>query len=152
MAPRNGWQQPTAATAPALAAAAETFFFENCLGKSSMANILCNLQISSRGAAAAAVVNGSSTAGNGSSDSPLISKETGSSSPGSVRRRTRRHRRKRPTDEDEEDEEDEDSEEDNEEGREEDTPEHEMEYCDPCYCYGKCCLDLVASIFCVSLL
>ena len=36
--------------------------------------------------------------------------------------------------------------------REEDTPEHEMEYCDPCYCYGKCCLDIVASIFCVSLL
>ena len=28
----------------------------------------------------------------------------------------------------------------------------EMEYCDPCYCYGKCCLDIVASIFCVSLL
>ena len=29
---------------------------------------------------------------------------------------------------------------------------HDMEYCDPCYCYGKCCLDVVASIFCVSLL
>lgn len=27
-----------------------------------------------------------------------------------------------------------------------------MEYCDPCYCYGKCCLDVVASILCVSLL
>ena len=28
----------------------------------------------------------------------------------------------------------------------------EMEYCDPCYCYGKCCLDVVASIFCLSIL
>ena len=28
----------------------------------------------------------------------------------------------------------------------------EMVYCDPCYCYGKCCIDIVASIFCVSLL
>lgn len=34
----------------------------------------------------------------------------------------------------------------------EDLVENEMEYCDPCYCYGKCCLDVVASIFCVSLL
>ncbi|XP_040577495.1 uncharacterized protein [Lepeophtheirus salmonis] len=28
----------------------------------------------------------------------------------------------------------------------------EMEICDPCQCYGKCCLDMVASFFCVSLL
>ena len=35
---------------------------------------------------------------------------------------------------------------------EEEIPYNEMEYCDPCYCYGKCCLDVVASIFCVSLL
>jgi hypothetical protein len=33
-----------------------------------------------------------------------------------------------------------------------DRDENEMEYCDPCYCYGKCFLEVVASIFCVSLL
>ena len=54
---------------------------------------------------------------------------------------------------DKDDKEEEDSETEYDDGeREEDTPEHEMEYCDPCYCYGKCCLDIVASIFCVSLL
>ena len=54
---------------------------------------------------------------------------------------------------DEDEEEEEDSETEDDDGEcEEDTPEHEMEYCDPCYCYGKCCLDIVASIFCVSLL
>ena len=35
---------------------------------------------------------------------------------------------------------------------EEHIDENEMEICDPCHCYGKCCLDVVASIFCVSLL
>jgi hypothetical protein len=35
---------------------------------------------------------------------------------------------------------------------EDDIHPNEMEICDPCYCYGKCCLDVVASIFCVSLL
>lgn len=100
-----------------------------------------------------------SSAGNGSSDSPLISKET---SPGSLRHRSgHRHRRarRRPptsggTSQDDDDDEDEDDEEDEHQrgSGEEDTPEHEMEYCDPCYCYGKCCLDIVASIFCVSLL
>ena len=38
------------------------------------------------------------------------------------------------------------------EGLEEPIGENDMEICDPCYCYGKCCLDVVASIFCVSLL
>ena len=28
----------------------------------------------------------------------------------------------------------------------------DMEICDPCYCYTKCWLDTVASLFCVSLL
>ena len=28
----------------------------------------------------------------------------------------------------------------------------DMEICDPCYCYSKCWLDTVASLFCVSLL
>ena len=37
-------------------------------------------------------------------------------------------------------------------GVEEPIGENDMEICDPCYCYGKCCLDVVASIFCVSLL
>ena len=78
------------------------------------------------------------SSGNGSSDSPLISKEP---SPGS---------RRRKSDDTEDDLENDD--ENGEQGSEEDTPEHEMEYCDPCYCYGKCCLDIVASIFCVSLL
>ena len=30
--------------------------------------------------------------------------------------------------------------------------EADMEICDPCYCYTKCWLDTVASLFCVSLL
>ena len=30
--------------------------------------------------------------------------------------------------------------------------EQDMEICDPCYCYTKCWLDTVASLFCVSLL
>ena len=30
--------------------------------------------------------------------------------------------------------------------------EGEMEICDPCYCYTKCWMDTVASLFCVSLL
>ena len=77
-----------------------------------------------------------SSGGNGSSDSPLISKEP---SPGPRRRKS-------------EDSDDLDDEDEAQNGSEEDTPEHEMEYCDPCYCYGKCCLDIVASIFCVSLL
>ena len=94
------------------------------------------------------------SAGNGSSDSPLISKEgSRSPTPGSVRHRHARPRRgRRPRGSDDEEEEEEDEEDEEEEGGEEDTPEHEMEYCDPCYCYGKCCLDIVASIFCVSLL
>ena len=92
-----------------------------------------------------------------SSDSPLISQEAGSS-PGSLRQRRRRLRRLRPRQlgsEDEDLDEDEETATDDEierGGEEGDTPEHEMEYCDPCYCYGKCCLDIVASIFCVSLL
>ena len=100
----------------------------------------------------------SSTTGNGSFESPLISKDS-SPDPGLRRHgpRRRHHRRRRPrsseehVDEDDDDIEEDDSEEEDGEG-EEDTPEHEMEYCDPCYCYGKCCLDIVASIFCVSLL
>ena len=93
-----------------------------------------------------------------SSDSPLISKEA--CSPGSLRQRHRRGLRPRQLGSDDEDlDEDEETEEglttDDEMergGDDGDTPEHEMEYCDPCYCYGKCCLDIVASIFCVSLL
>jgi hypothetical protein len=77
----------------------------------------------------------SSISGNDSSNSPLISKEP---TPRSG------------------DSEDNDSDGDNEAGGEANgdamTHENEMEYCDPCYCYGKCCLDVVASIFCVSLL
>ena len=72
----------------------------------------------------------STSSGNASSDSPLISKEP---SPGSIRTDDEDFR---PLGDDEEAM----------------TPEAEMEYCDPCYCYGKCCLDVVASIFCVSLL
>ena len=30
--------------------------------------------------------------------------------------------------------------------------EGEMEICDPCYCYTKCWMDTIASMFCVSLL
>ena len=92
---------------------------------------------------------------NDSSDSPLISKEA---SPGSLRQRIQRRRRRDPVgSEDDDDDVDEDGEATEDEvegggGGEGDTPEHEMEYCDPCYCYGKCCLDIVASIFCVSLL
>ena len=77
----------------------------------------------------------SSISGNGSSNSPLISKE--------------------PTPRSGESE---DNETEDELGTVDggagdgSTPENEMEYCDPCVCYGKCCLDVVASIFCVSLL
>lgn len=55
--------------------------------------------------------------------------------------------------EDEHDDFRESHEKDNEDGDgEEHIDENEMEICDPCHCYGKCCLDVVASIFCVSLL
>ena len=88
----------------------------------------------------------SSAANDGSSDSPFISKE--------AYLRKRKQRRPRGGSEEEDDDETEDDIEgnDDDDDEEEDTPEHEMEYCDPCYCYGKCCLDIVASIFCVSLL
>ena len=78
----------------------------------------------------------STSSGHLSSESPLISKEP---SPGSIRTY---------------DDEDDDFQDDVINNIEEEamTPENEMEYCDPCYCYGKCCLDVVASIFCVSLL
>jgi len=82
----------------------------------------------------------SSISGNGGSNSPLISKE--------------------PSPRSGADSEDNDGENDETEdeggagagGGDGVTPENEMEYCDPCVCYGKCCLDVVASIFCVSLL
>jgi hypothetical protein len=45
-----------------------------------------------------------------------------------------------------------DQSEEEEEGEEEEELHPDMEFCDPCYCYGKCCMDVVASIFCVSLL
>ena len=79
----------------------------------------------------------STSSGHLSSESPLISKEP---SPGCIGRMT--------------EDDDEDDMEDflNNIDEEAMTPENEMEYCDPCYCYGKCCLDVVASIFCVSLL
>ena len=55
-------------------------------------------------------------------------------------------------DEDEEEEEDDSETEDDDGEREEDTFEYKMDYCDQCYCYDRCCLDIVASVFCVSLL
>ncbi len=76
-------------------------------------------------------------------------------------RRRRRRRRRRPhqgTDDSDDEDPPDDSEDDEDGGRGVGGEggvggrEHEMEYCDPCYCYGKCCLDIVASIFCVSLL
>ena len=75
----------------------------------------------------------STSSGVASSDSPLISKEPSPRSLGT----------------DEEEDEDDILNQIDEEAM---TPEAEMEYCDPCYCYGKCCMDIVASIFCVSLL
>ena len=78
----------------------------------------------------------SSISGNGNSNSPLISKEPS------------------PRSGESEDIENETEDEGGpREGQgDEVTHENEMEYCDPCVCYGKCCLDVVASIFCVSLL
>ena len=78
-----------------------------------------------------------SISGNGSSNSPLISKEPTPRSGDS---------------EDNEDTEDELGNGEDGTQRDDVTQENEMEYCDPCVCYGKCCLDVVASIFCVSLL
>ena len=70
-------------------------------------------------------------------------KKGANSSSGTNGRRKRRERRRRRK---------EGEETGDEEGLDEEIVENEMEYCDPCYCYGKCCLDVVASIFCVSLL